>query len=93
MEEITVVSVKPGFGEFDKINEIYEEAFPPAERKLTLEQMMALPTFKQNVNAYFCDGKAPGIFNRRPLGGVHQQRPEDKTRSILSQTQLCSYRV
>ena len=68
MDKITVVSVKPGYGEIDKINEIYEEAFPPAERKLTLEQMLSLPTFKLDVNAYYCDGKVIGMSVLQDIG-------------------------
>ena len=68
MEEITVVSVKPGFGEFDKINEIYEEAFPPTERMLTLEQMVTLPENRPDVNAYYCDGKIIGLSVLKDAG-------------------------
>ena len=68
MENITVVGVTPEFKEFDKINEIYEEAFPPAERKLSLEQMLALPMFKLDVNAYYCDGKVIGMSVLQDIG-------------------------
>ena len=68
MGEITVVSVKPGFGEFDKINEIYEEAFPPTERMLTLEQMVTLPENRPDVNAYYCDGKIVGLSVLKDAG-------------------------
>lgn len=68
MEKITAVGVTPEFKEFDKINEIYEEAFPPAERKLTLEQMLALPMFKLDVNAYYCDGKVVGMSVTQDIG-------------------------
>lgn len=34
MEDITTVKVTPGFGDMEKINEIYTEAFPPEERKI-----------------------------------------------------------
>ena len=68
MEKIAVVSVTPEFKEFDKINEIYEEAFPPAERKLTIEQMLALPMFKLDVNAYYCDGKVVGMSVLQDIG-------------------------
>ena len=68
MRKIVVVKVSPEFKEFDKINEIYEEAFPPAERKLTLEQMLVLPTFKLEVNAYFCDKKVIGMSVLQDIG-------------------------
>lgn len=68
MQKITVVSVTPEFKEFDRINEIYEEAFPPAERKLSLEQMLMLPTFKLDVNAYYSDGKVIGMSVHQDIG-------------------------
>ena len=68
MEKITAVSVTPEFKEFDKINEIYEEAFPPEERKFSLEQMMAQPLSKLDVKAYYCGGKVIGMSVLQDIG-------------------------
>ena len=68
MEKITTVSVTPGFGDFDKLEEIYLEAFPPEERKYSLAQMLEIPVFKPDINAYYCDGKIIGLSVVKDLG-------------------------
>ena len=60
MGNITVVGVTPEFKEFDKINDIYEEAFPPAERKLTLAQV---PYERNSIENYYCNVEANYTFN------------------------------
>ena len=61
MEDITTVKVTPGFGDMEKINEIYTEAFPPEERKFSLSQMLEAPIFKSDMNAYYYNGKIIGL--------------------------------
>ncbi len=61
MEKITSVIVAPGFEDLDKINEIYTDAFPPEERKFTIQQMLESPVLKPDVRAYYCDGKIIGM--------------------------------
>ena len=61
MENITTVKVTPGFGDMEKINEIYTEAFPPEERKFSLSQMLEVPVLKPEMNAYYYNGKIIGL--------------------------------
>lgn len=68
MNRIDSVSVTPGFRDIDKISEIYTEAFPPEERKLTIQQILELTSFKPDVKAYYCGEKVIGLSVLADLG-------------------------
>lgn len=68
MDKLTPVTVHAGFKDMDKLEAIYSEAFPPAERKLTISQIVESTVFKQDVRAYYKDRDVVGFSVSTLLG-------------------------